>query len=95
MVAYTSGAFWLFFLLTSISLFILRRTKPDQADHFKVPLYPITPLLFSAMCAFLLYSSVRYAMSKDPGSIGAMFGIGVLLAGKPLMFIAKRRDTIR
>jgi len=91
MVAYTSGAFWLFFLLTSISLFVLRRQKPDNDDHFRVPLYPLTPILFSAMCAFMLYSSVNYAMSKDPGSIGALLGLGVLLAGIPLMLIAKKR----
>ena len=93
MVAYTSGAFWLFFLLTSISLFVLRRQKPDNDDHFKVPLYPLTPILFSAMCAFMLYSSVDYAMSKDPGSIGALLGLGVLLAGIPLMLIAKKRNV--
>jgi basic amino acid/polyamine antiporter, APA family len=95
MVAYTAGAFWLFFLLTGISLFILRGHTPTVADHFKVPLYPLTPILFCAMCAFMLYSSVSYAMSKDPGSIGAMLGIGVLLAGIPLMFIAKRSDSAR
>ena len=94
MVAYTSGAFWLFFLLTSISLFVLRRQKPDNEDHFKVPLYPLTPILFSATCAFMLYSSVDYAMSKDPGSIGALLGLGVLLAGIPLMLIAKKREAV-
>jgi hypothetical protein len=41
----------------------------------------------------MLYSSVGYALSKDPGSVGAMLGIGVLLAGIPLMFIARRRDS--
>jgi amino acid transporter len=93
MVAYTASAFWLFFLLTGISLFILRGHAPAVADHFKVPLYPITPILFCAMCAFMLYSSVNYALSKDPGSIGALLGIGVLLAGIPLMFIARRNDA--
>ncbi len=93
MVAYTSGAFWLFFLLTSVSLFVLRRQKPDNEDHFRVPLYPLTPILFSAMCAFMLYSSADYAMSKDPGSIGALLGLGVLLAGIPLMLIAKKRNV--
>lgn len=95
MVAYTASAFWLFFLLTGISLFILRGHTPTVADHFKVPLYPITPILFCAMCAFMLYSSVNYALSKDPGSIGALLGIGVLLAGIPLMFIARRNDSAR
>lgn len=89
MVAYTAPAFWLFFLLTGISLFVLRGQKPTNENPFRVPLYPFTPLLFCAMCAFMLWSSANYAMSKDPGSIGAQLGIGVMLAGIPLMLLAR------
>lgn len=91
MVAYTAPAFWLFFLLTGLSLFLLRRQAPAAANPFRVPLYPLTPIVFCAMCAFMLWSSASYAMSKDPGSIGAQLGIGVLLLGLPLMFIARRK----
>ena len=94
MVAYTAPAFWLFFMLTGISLFMLRRQTPAQPDPFRVPLYPVTPLLFIAMCAFMLWSSVSYAMSKDPGSIGAQLGIGVLLVGVPLTFFARRHAAV-
>ena len=93
MVAYTAPAFWLFFMLTGVSLFFLRRQQPVNADHFRVPLYPFTPILFCAMCAFMLYSSTSYAMSKDPSSLGAQLGIGVLLAGVPLMLLAKKRGS--
>ena len=93
MVAYTAPAFWLFFMLTGISLFFLRRQEPVNRDHFRVPLYPVTPLLFCAMCAFMLYSSTSYALSKDPSSLGAQLGIGVLLVGVPLMFIARKRGS--
>jgi amino acid transporter len=91
MVAYTAPAFWLFFMLTGISLFILRRQQPAQPNPFRVPLYPFTPILFIAMCAFMLWSSASYAMSKDPSSIGAQLGIGVLLLGIPVMLLARRR----
>jgi APA family basic amino acid/polyamine antiporter len=92
MVAYTAPAFWLFFMLTGVSLFFLRRQRPVNADHFRVPLYPVTPLLFCAMCAFMLYSSTSYALSMNPSSLGAQLGIGVLLAGVPLMLLAKKRE---
>ena len=91
MVAYTAPAFWLFFMLTGISLFILRRQAPAQPNPFRVPGYPFTPLLFIAMCAFMLWSSTSYALSKNPGSIGAQLGIGVLLLGIPVMLVARRR----
>ena len=92
MVAYTAPAFWLFFLLTGISLFVLRRQQPAIANPFRVPLYPLTPLVFCGMCAFMLWSSASYAMSRDAGSIGAQLGIGVLLLGIPLMFIARKNN---
>jgi amino acid transporter len=91
MVAYTAPAFWLFFLLTGVSLFPLRRHAPANADPFRVPLYPLTPLLFAAACAYMLYSSFNYAMSLDPGSIGAMVGIAMLASGVPVLMWAKRR----
>jgi amino acid transporter len=92
MVAYTAPAFWLFFLLTGISLFVLRRQQPVNAEPFRVPLYPVTPLVFCAMCAYMLYSSVNYAMSLDPGSIGAIVGIGVLCVGIPVMLVARAKQ---
>ena len=91
MVAYTAPAFWLFFLLTGVSLFLLRRHPPGNADPFRVPLYPLTPLLFVAACAYMLYSSFNYAMSLDPGSIGAMVGIAMLASGVPVLMWARRR----
>lgn len=90
MVAYTAPAFWLFFLLTGLSLFPLRRHEPVNADPFRVPLYPVTPLLFAAAAAYMLYSSFNYAMSLDPGSIGAMVGIAMLASGVPVLMWAKR-----
>jgi len=89
MVAYTAPAFWLFFLLTGISLFVLRRQPPVNAEPFRVPLYPVTPILFCAMCAYMLYASFNYAMSLDPGSIGAIVGIAMLCAGIPVMLVAR------
>ena len=89
MVAYTAPAFWLFFLLTAMSLFVLRRQQPPAAASFAVPLYPLTPLVFSAICTYMLYSSFDYAMSLNPASIGAVVGIGVLCAGLPVMLLAR------
>lgn len=91
MVAYTAPAFWLFFLLTGVSLFVLRRQQPLSESPFRVPVYPLTPALFIAMCAFMLWSSANYAMSKDPGSLGAQVGIGVMLLGIPLAWMARKK----
>ena len=93
MVAYTAPAFWLFFMLTAISLFLLRRQPPLNENPFRVPFYPVTPLLFVAACAFMLYSSFTYAMSLDPGSIGAIIGICMVFSGVPVLVYADRKST--
>jgi len=80
MLDYTAPVFWFFFLLVGISLFVLRYREPNAERPFRVPLYPITPLIFCLMSAYLLYSSVVYT------GLGALVGIGVLIAG--IIFLA-------
>jgi basic amino acid/polyamine antiporter, APA family len=77
MVAYTAPVFWLFLLLTGISLFVLRWRDPGAPRPFRVPLYPLTPIAFCAACAYLLWSSVAYA---GPGAIAglAVLGSGIV-----------------
>jgi amino acid transporter len=83
MVEYTAPAFWLFFLLTGVSLFVLRRRDPGQPRPFRVPAYPVTPVLFCATAAFLFWSSVTYT------GLGALLGVAVLLTGIPVLILAR------
>jgi len=57
----TAPSFWLFFLLTGLSLFVLRERDPDIERPFKVPFYPLLPLIFCDTCAYMLYSATAYA----------------------------------
>ena len=68
MVDFTAPVFWLFFLLTGIGLFVLRFRYPHLARPFKVPLYPILPIVFVGTCVFLLYRSLLFYFreSGDP-----------------------------
>ena len=84
MVDYTMPVFWFFFMLVGIGLFVLRVRDPATPRPFKVPLYPVTPLIFVATCAYLLYSSLAYVRT------GAWVGIGVLAVGGVLLAINLR-----
>jgi amino acid transporter len=89
MVDYTAPVFWFFMLLVAVSLFILRRRDPDRPRPFRVPFYPVTPLLFCLTCGYLLYSSLAYT------GLGALIGVAVLILGVPLLLIGRlRRDAI-
>jgi amino acid transporter len=65
MVEFTAPVFWFFFLLTGVGLFVLRFREPHVARPFRVPLYPILPLIFVITCGYLFYSSVTYAQSQQ------------------------------
>lgn len=83
MVAYTAPVFWLFMFLTACSVIALRKRDPQRRRPFKVPLYPMTPLLFALSCLALFIASVRYA------GTGALLGLLVLAAGIPLLWLQK------
>ncbi|MBN1209700.1 MAG: amino acid permease [Myxococcaceae bacterium] len=85
MVEYTAPVFWLFFLLTGVSLLVLRVREPRAPRPFRVPLYPLTPLLFIATCAYLLYSSLAYA------GLGSIASLAVLGTGGVLLIVEQVR----
>jgi len=85
MVEYTAPVFWLFLLLVALSLFVFRRREPARDLPFRVPLYPLTPALFVATCAWMLYSSLAYT------GRGALLGLAVLALGLPLLWLRGRR----
>ena len=63
---------------TDASLPIAKGNHPDQ-EAYRLPLYPITPLVFCASCAYLSYSSLTYAASKDAVHISlSVMGLGLL-----------------
>ncbi|MEZ8220690.1 Amino acid transporter [Candidatus Fervidibacteria bacterium JGI MDM2 JNZ-1-D12] len=86
MVDYTAPVFWFFFLLTGLSLFILRTADAETRRPFAVPLYPLVPLLFCVFCVYMLQSSLSYT------GVGALVGVAVLLVGIPVLMLARRYE---
>ena len=85
MVDYTAPVFWLFFLLSTLALIVLRVREPDVPRPFRVPLYPLLPLLFAAVCGYMLWSSLAYVQT------GALVGAGVLALGAVLLWWLERK----
>jgi amino acid transporter len=75
MVEYTAPVFWGFFFLGALSLIVLRVREPGVERPFPVPLYPLTPLVFCAVCLYMLRASLVYTGS------GALVGLAVLFSG--------------
>jgi basic amino acid/polyamine antiporter, APA family len=84
MVDYTAPAFWFFFLLSGISLFVLRQRDPTIERSFEVPLYPVIPILFCGICLYMFRSSLAYT------GYGGLMGVFVLLSGLPLLWWSQK-----
>jgi len=84
MVEYTMPVFWFFIMMVGIGVFVLRARDPDHPRPFRVPLYPLTPIVFVATAAYLLYSSLNYVTR------GAWLGVGVLAVGVVLLAVNLR-----
>ena len=90
MVEFTAPVFWFFFLLTGVALLVLRLREPLIARPFKVPLYPILPIVFIATCGYLFYSSVTYAQSKQAVNIALYVMLTGLVVWALLRLTRKR-----
>ena len=88
MVEFTAPVFWFFFTLAGASLIVLRIREPDVPRPFRVPLYPVLPLVFCACTAYLLYASLAYT------GWGARIGVAVLAVGAVLLVVNLRYRSL-
>ncbi|MFO7923586.1 MAG: amino acid permease [Bacteroidales bacterium] len=89
MVDYTAPVFWFFLLLITLSLFVFRYNRTGNPGSYRVPLYPLPPVLFIIACIYMLYSSLVFT------GAGAMVGVLILLAGVPVWFVARRYQRLK
>jgi basic amino acid/polyamine antiporter, APA family len=72
----------LFYVLTIIGIFILRKKRPDAERPYKAFAYPFMPALYIILgltfCVFLLIFKPAYTL----------WGLGIVLAGIPVYYIA-------
>jgi APA family basic amino acid/polyamine antiporter len=83
LVSHSAPAFWLFFLLAGLSLFRLREKNPTLVRPFSVPWYPLVPIIFCNMCAYMLYRSIIYIEWRT------VFVVVLLLVGVPLYWLSQ------
>ncbi len=84
MVIFTTPGFWFFLMLVGLSVFVLRRCDPAVERPFRVPGYPVTPMLFCLSSAWMVYAGVRYAFQHQ--SWEAIWSIAILLVGVAASF---------
>jgi APA family basic amino acid/polyamine antiporter len=80
---YVIFAVLVFYILTIVGLFVLRRTRPDAARPYRAFGYPVLPALYIAMAAWISVVLLRYKPQYTwPGLILVVLGVPVYLVWK-------------
>jgi APA family basic amino acid/polyamine antiporter len=85
---YVIFAALLFYVLTVIGLFVLRRTKPDAPRPYRAFGYPVLPAVYVLLCAAIMLNLLKVKPHYTwPGLIIVVAGIPVyfcwrLMGGK-------------
>jgi amino acid transporter len=74
-------------MATSLSVIVLRSKEPNVPRPYKVTGFPVPTLLFCAVCGYLIYSAVVYAVVYKPWV--PAIALGIALAGLPIYWLSK------
>ena len=76
---------WIFYAAAVAGVIALRRKEPALPRPFRVPGYPLVPILFVAGAAFLVVNTL-VATPRE-----SLIGLGFIALGIPLYFLAGKR----
>lgn len=79
---------WVFYGMTVVGLFVLRRTRPDVERPYRVWGYPLVPALFVLVTVYLLINTIVATPWR------AVWGIVFILSGLPVYAYFKRFGNI-
>jgi APA family basic amino acid/polyamine antiporter len=77
LLTYVVFAGWAFYALAAASVFVYRRKHPDLPRPFRVPGYPVTPIVFIAVSTVIVLNT----LISQP--VQALLGLGIILIGTP------------
>ena len=84
---------WIFYGLGAASIFPIRRATGGKPVPYRVPGYPLTPVLF-VLAATAIVGNAIYAAVKDPHEFTfLLFAITLMFLGLPGYFFWSRRES--
>jgi APA family basic amino acid/polyamine antiporter len=81
-------AIWILYAMNIAAVMVLRRKRPDMPRPYRVPGYPIVPVLFVTTAIALLFSTLVDSPRES------LMGLALILIGVPFYFHWKRRGLV-
>lgn len=78
---------WIFYTMTFVAVFILRKREPDLARPYKVPLYPIIPIISIVGGSFIVINTLFTQ------TLLALCGIGLTALGLPIYYAMRNKHV--
>jgi APA family basic amino acid/polyamine antiporter len=88
LLTYVVFAGWIFYGLGAGAVFYYRRREPHAVRPFRVPGYPVTPVLF------MLASGVVVANTLFVSPVEALKGVVLILLGAPAYWFWRRKSSV-
>lgn len=79
---------WIFYTLTFYCVIVLRKKMPDAERKYKVPCYPLIPILAIVSGLYVIVSQLF--MSGTRATIMSLASIGITLIGLPVYLAVKK-----
>jgi APA family basic amino acid/polyamine antiporter len=76
---------WIFYVMTFLAVIVLRKTRPDMVRPYKVPLYPVIPMIGILGGIYMIINT----MITQPMNAG--IGLALALIGLPIYFSKKKQ----
>lgn len=77
---------WVFYILTFVGVIILRSKEPNLERPYKVPLYPIVPLIAIIGGGYVVVNTLMTQTQN------ALLGLGIALIGLPIYFVINKSN---
>lgn len=81
---------WIFYTLTFMAVITYRRKHPEIERKYKVPLYPVVPILAIISGLYVMFSQIF--ISGTTARIMSLSSICVTLLGLPVYYLVKKRN---
>ncbi|MBQ4044840.1 MAG: amino acid permease [Lachnospiraceae bacterium] len=82
---------WIFYTLTFSCVIRMRRTHPELDRQYKVPLYPVIPVMAILSGLYVIFSQLFLSGSR--GRLMALASVAITLIGLPVYLAVQKRSA--
>ncbi|HLP96436.1 MAG TPA: amino acid permease [Saprospiraceae bacterium] len=87
LIEYVTFLDWIGLMLVGTTIFVFRKKRPDAERSYRTTFYPLTPIVFVAICAWFVAFNIVGSWQK------ALAGLVVVLAGIAAYYAFFRKKT--